>query len=70
VLVTHAPPFSNGPPEDPAHVGFPAFNRIVKTFGPALHVHGHVRLYGPAQTERRVGVTRIINVIPWRLIDL
>jgi Icc-related predicted phosphoesterase len=70
VLVTHAPPFGNGPPEDPAHVGFVAFNRILKTFGPALHVHGHVRPYGPGPTERRLDGTRIINVIPWRLIDL
>jgi predicted phosphodiesterase len=70
VLLTHAPPFGGGPPADPTHVGFAAFNRIFKVLDPTLHVHGHVHLYGRTQPERRVGNTRVINAVPSRLIEL
>jgi len=70
VLLTHAPPFGGGPPADPAHVGFAAFSRIYRMLDPAVHVHGHVHLYGRSQPERRVGNTRIINAVPSRLIEI
>jgi uncharacterized protein len=70
VLLTHAPPFGGGPPADPAHVGFVAFGRIIKTLEAGLHVHGHVHLYGRSQPERRVGNTRITNAVPTRLIEV
>jgi uncharacterized protein len=70
LLLTHAPPFAGGPPADPAHAGFVAFNRIAKTLEPAVHLHGHVHLYGRSQPERKVGNTRIINAVPSRLIEI
>ena len=70
VLLTHAPPFGGGPPSDPAHVGFAAFNRIYRLLNPAVHVHGHVHQYGRPRPEWRIGNTRIINAVPSRLIEL
>jgi Icc-related predicted phosphoesterase len=70
ILLTHAPPFGGGPPADPAHVGFAAFNRVYKVLAPAVHFHGHVHLYGRSRPERWVGDTRIINAVPSRLIEI
>jgi Icc-related predicted phosphoesterase len=70
VLLTHAPPFGIGVPEDAAHVGLAAFNRIIKVLNPALHIYGHVHPYGRSQPERRIGGTRIINAVPWRVVEL
>ncbi len=70
VLITHAPPFGAAPAEDAAHVGFIAFHRIIQGLRPVLLVHGHIHPYGKTQPERRVDGTRIINVIPSRLIEI
>jgi Icc-related predicted phosphoesterase len=70
VLVTHAPPFGLVPASDAAHGGFVAFNRLIRIFQPLLHVYGHVHPYGRQIPERRIGVTRVINAIPSRLIEL
>lgn len=70
VLVTHAPPFGFADAEDPAHVGFAAFVRLVRSFRPLLALHGHVHPYGRSIAERRLGQTRVINVIPSRMIEI
>jgi len=70
VLVTHSPPFGLAEPQDAAHVGFVAFQRLIGSFHPLLVVHGHVHPYGRTQPERRVGTTRVVNAVPSRLIEL
>jgi Icc-related predicted phosphoesterase len=70
VLVTHAPPFGLAQAEDSAHVGFVAFLRLIRNFRPLLAVHGHIHPYGRVLPERKVGPTRVVNAIPFRLIDL
>ena len=70
VLVTHAPPFGLAEAKDSAHVGLVATLRLIQHFQPLIAVHGHVHPYGRALPERRVGATRVINVVPWRVIEL
>jgi hypothetical protein len=70
VLVTHAPPFGAAEAQDAAHVGFVAFHRLIRTFRPALALHGHVHPYGHAVTERQIGPTRVVNVIASRLVEI
>jgi Icc-related predicted phosphoesterase len=70
ILVTHAPPFGMAEAKDSAHVGFVAFLRLIRNFQPLLAVHGHVHPYGRALPERKIGSTRVVNVIPSRVIDL
>lgn len=70
VLLTHAPPFGAAPEADAAHGGFAAFTRLIKTFRPRLCVHGHVHPYGRRTEDQRVGPTRVVNAIPWRMIEL
>ena len=70
VLVTHAPPFGVAPMQDAAHTGFVAFARMIRSFQPALAVHGHVHPYGRKQLEGVIGSTRVVNAVPSRLIEL
>lgn len=70
VLVTHAPPYGLAEAKDAAHVGFVAFLRLIRNFHPLLAVHGHVHPYGRTLPERRVAGTRIVNVVPSRLIEI
>jgi Icc-related predicted phosphoesterase len=70
ILVTHAPPFGVAEAQDAAHVGFVAFLRLIRKFHPALAVHGHVHPYGRFLPERQVGPTRVVNVVPSRLIEV
>jgi Icc-related predicted phosphoesterase len=70
ILVTHAPPFGVGEAGDSAHVGLVAFLRLIRNLQPVLAVHGHVHPYGRTVPERRIDSTRVINVVPSRLIDL
>jgi Icc-related predicted phosphoesterase len=70
ILVTHAPPYGVAEAKDAAHVGFVAFVGLIRHFQPLLAVHGHVHPYGRVLPERRIGVTRVINVIPSRVIEI
>jgi len=70
VLVTHAPPYGVAEADDSVHVGFRAFLRLVRTFRPLLAVHGHVHPYGRVLPERRIGSTRVVNVVATRLLEL
>jgi Icc-related predicted phosphoesterase len=70
MLVTHAPPFGAAEAKDAAHVGFVAFLRLIRNFRPVLAVHGHIHPYGQVIPERVIGPTRVVNVVPWRVIDI
>jgi Icc-related predicted phosphoesterase len=70
VLLTHAPPAGLGDAADPAHAGFEAFNGLVLRLRPRIHIHGHVRNFGPKKDDLRLGETVIVNAIPYRLLEL
>jgi len=70
VLVTHAPPYGLAEAKDSAHVGFVAALRLIQHFQPLLAVHGHVHPYGRVLPERRAGNTRVVNVVPSRVIEV
>jgi Icc-related predicted phosphoesterase len=71
ILVTHAPPRGIHDAEDPAHVGFAPFNRFMARFRPRYLLHGHSHLYRrDTVTRTQVGSTTVINVFPFRVIDL
>ncbi len=70
VLITHAPPFGVSEAGDAAHVGFAAFHRIIRDLHPVLVVHGHIHPYGRSRPERRTDGTRIVNVVPSRLLEV
>jgi hypothetical protein len=70
LLVTHAPPFGLAEAKDSAHVGLVASLRLIQHFQPLIAVHGHIHPFGRMLPERRVGKTRVINVVPSRVIEL
>jgi len=70
VLVCHSPPLGYGDASDPAHIGFAAFRRLVRVLRPRLLVHGHVHRHIAPAADLRLGETLIVNVIPYRLLEL
>lgn len=70
ILVTHAPLFGLAEATDAAHVGFVAMLRLVQHLQPLLHVHGHIHPFGRVLPEQRVKATRIVNVVPSRMVEI
>jgi Icc-related predicted phosphoesterase len=71
VLITHAPPRGIHDARDRCHTGFDAYNWLIRTFKPRYHLHGHIHLYDRrAETLTRVGATEVINVYPFRELEL
>jgi Icc-related predicted phosphoesterase len=71
ILVTHAPPRGIHDAEDPAHVGFEAFNRFIARYRPRYLLHGHSHIYMRGTlTTTQMGPTTIVNVYPYRVIEV
>jgi uncharacterized protein len=72
IFVAHAPPFGIHDGPDLAHVGFRTYNWVIETFKPRLFLHGHQhRNYNPTQVgETVVGGTLVINVHPYRILEI
>ncbi len=71
ILITHAPPRGIHDSTDPAHVGFAAFNQFMATFRPRYILHGHTHIWRrDAITCTQVGSTTVLNVCPFRVIEI
>lgn len=71
ILITHSPPFGIHDGKDPAHVGFRAFLDFMRIFRPRYLLHGHQhRNYGGGPSETRYGDTLVLNVHPYRILEL
>jgi hypothetical protein len=70
VLLTHAPPLGVGDEDDLAHRGFEALLRLVERLSPRLLIHGHIHPYGQAKPDRQLGTTTVVNVVPFRLLEV
>lgn len=70
ILVTHAPPAGYGDSDDPPHHGFASLVGLAERLAPRLLIHGHVNNYGPARGEVSIGRTRVVNAIPFKLIEV
>ncbi len=71
VLVTHSPPLGIHDGTDPAHVGFQSFNRFIRRYRPRFLLHGHSHVWRrDTVTSTQIGSTIVLNVCPYRVIDL
>lgn len=70
VLIAHSPPKDLGDEGDRAHEGFRAFHDLVRRLSPRLLLHGHIHPYGIPRLDRYLGETRVVNVVPYKVIDL
>ncbi len=72
ILVTHSPPFGVHDEETRAHRGLHALNWLVGWAKPRYHLHGHVHFHRrnlvPSTTS--LGPTQVVNVYPYRLIEI
>jgi Icc-related predicted phosphoesterase len=72
IVVAHSPPRGIHDDDDLAHTGFDAFVNFIKFFKPRYFLHGHTM---PPKSNldpssSRLGATLIININPYRLIEV
>jgi len=71
VLIAHSPPLGIHDMPTAAHTGFHAFLNLMRIFRPRYLLHGHRHQnYAPGATETRWGATTVINVHPFRVLDI
>jgi hypothetical protein len=70
VLVTHSPPRGIGDMDDKAHRGFESYRGLIESFRPQVMLHGHIHPHGFDKPDRVLGDVRIINVVPYRVIEV
>jgi len=71
IFVTHSPPFGIHDRPDLAHTGFRVFHAAIRFLKPRFLLHGHIHVYRhDVQRVTRVGDTTIVNVYPYRVLDL
>jgi Icc-related predicted phosphoesterase len=70
VLLTHSPPLGVGDRDDPPHRGFACLHTVVDQLKPAVLVHGHIHPHGMPVPDRRMGETRVLNTVGYRILDL
>ena len=70
IVLTHAPPRGVGDDDDRPHQGFDAFHALVHRLRPRLLLHGHIHPYGIERPDRVLAETRVVNVVPFKFLDL
>lgn len=71
LLITHAPPKGVHDAPDWAHLGFASFHTLLRFARPRLMLHGHSHAHRNLdQTKTQLFGTRVINVFPYRLVEL
>ncbi len=71
ILIAHSPPAGIHDGPDPAHLGFASFLWLMRTFKPRYLLHGHKHVYRHDEvTVSRYHDTTVINVYPWRILEL
>ena len=71
LLITHTPPRHVNDREDVPHRGFRTLRAFLALAKPAFHLHGHIHLYDRSiDPESQFEETRVINVYPFRVLEL
>lgn len=70
ILLTHAPPLGihNGP--DRVHTGFEVYLDLMRYFKPRYLLHGHTHLGRNEANETRYMDTLVVNVYPYRILEI
>jgi Icc-related predicted phosphoesterase len=72
ILISHSPPFGVHDDTDYAHNGLKAINWLINFAKPRYHFHGHTHFYrnNIGQSVTKVGNTQIMNVYPYKVVDI
>lgn len=72
ILITHSPPSGVHDDDTQAHQGLRAINWLIHMAKPRYHFHGHTHFQrgnlSPSETTH--GLTKIVNVFPYKIIDV
>jgi len=72
LVIAHSPPMGIHDDNDPAHVGFSSFNDFIRITQPRYFLHGHKANYKSnlEATTTQVGATTVINICPYRILEV
>jgi Icc-related predicted phosphoesterase len=70
IMIAHSPASGIHDDPDPAHRGFETFLWLMRRFRPRYLLHGHQHFYVEEQWKTQYLDTTVINVYPYRVIDL
>jgi Icc-related predicted phosphoesterase len=70
ILIAHSPPYGIHDGPDHPHVGFTVFLTLMERLCPRYLLHGHKHVYGPEPTWTTYHETEVINVYPYRVIEI
>jgi Icc-related predicted phosphoesterase len=72
ILITHSPPFGIHDEDSHAHQGLKAINWLLRVARPRYHIHGHTHFQrrNISSSETDLGITRIINIFPYKVLDI
>ncbi|MDO8752876.1 MAG: metallophosphoesterase [Anaerolineales bacterium] len=72
ILISHSPPFGIHDDLDTAHNGLKALNWLIRIAKPRFHFHGHTHFYknNLEAQESMVGRTKVINVYPYKILEV
>ncbi len=72
IFITHSPPFGIHDEESHAHQGLKAINWLLRVARPRYHFHGHTHFQrrNLSASETNQGITKIINIFPYRIIEV
>jgi Icc-related predicted phosphoesterase len=72
IFIAHSPPRGIHDDDDQAHTGFSAFRDFITTFKPRFFLHGHTMVYknNIVSPITKVGTTTVINIYPYRVIEI
>jgi Icc-related predicted phosphoesterase len=72
ILITHSPPYGIHDEEEQAHRGLTAINSLLSWARPRYHFHGHTHFVrnNLEASVTPLGPTTIMNVFPYKLIEI
>ncbi len=72
ILISHSPPHGIHDDVDQPHHGLKALNWLIRVARPRYHFHGHTHLFkrNIEISESAIGITKIINVYPYKVMDV
>jgi Icc-related predicted phosphoesterase len=72
ILISHSPPFGIHDDIGSAHEGLKALNWLIRIAKPRYLFHGHLHVYkrNLELTETTSGLTKIINVYPYKAMEV
>jgi uncharacterized protein len=71
IVITHAPPRHVHDAEDPCHMGFNAYQRLIKKYNPGYLIHGHIHknFSDPSERITLVNETQVINTCGYNILE-